>query len=226
MRKFKIILALAALVLAGCSSTTPVPEIAAAGRGTTATSLKAGDAKTESDQNDKHMNLGGSYLGDNKQSTAQIYGARKSSTPAWGGTLQAGVIQAGAATLKEMRESRTKAVKEDAVLIALTRRRDILLAQLEAMVAADPAADTSAVEARIDALTPHFETAMARIDESLAKASGGDFSALRAIVIGSLQNNGNRVGADALESSPEEFAAYGQGFAGLPEMVKAIMGSE
>jgi len=228
MKRTYFAILFAALALTACSALgagPPIDELSAANKGT-ATSLRAGGGDAESEQSDKHMNLGGSYLGDNKQSTAQVYGARKSSTPAWGGTLQAGVIQAGAATLKEMKETLSQAVKDDPVLVGLVKRRDLLMAQMDALVAADPASDTSAIEARIDLLTPQFEVAMKRIHETMQIASGGDFSGLKAIIIGSLQNNGNRVGADSLPSSPEEFEAYGEGFKALPALVEALMKSE
>jgi len=211
------------LSLAACAS--PIPSQApnsGAGGVKSSQDLQAGDATSDSEQSDKGFNLGGSYLGDNKQMTSSIYGARKSATDTWGGTLQAGVIQ-GAQSAKELRESLKAAMTDDPVLTGLVARQKILLDQL---AAAPDAAASDPIQAQLDALVPMLEMAMNRVHESVRVASGGDLRNLKAIVIGSQQHNGNVNGSSPLDAVEGEFEAYGKGFELLPEVLKAIMGDE
>lgn len=221
MLKFAVAFAIA-MCVAACGTRVPDGGMNfAGGAGTkSAQVMEAGDAKADSAANDKSFNLGGSYLGDNKQMTSNIYGARKVSTPAWGGTLQAGVIQ-GAQSAKELKESLAAAMQGDPVLIQLVKRQEILLKQLEA---ATDAAASAPIQAQLDALVPLLETAMTRVHESVRVASGGDLRNLRAIIIGSMSHNGNVVGASPLDASDKEFEAYGKGFEKLPEVLQALMG--
>jgi hypothetical protein len=68
-----------------------------------------------------------------------------------------------------------------------------------------------------------LEAAMTRVHESVRVASGGDLRNLKAIIVGSMQHNGNAVGTDPLGASEGEFEAYGKGFEKLPEVLEAIM---
>lgn len=220
--KILAVVAMAGL-MAACAS--PIPErntnTDAGGVKSTQT-LEAGDAKGESEQNDKGFNIGGSYLGDNKQMTSSVYGARKSATDTWGGTLQAGVIQ-GAQSAKEIRESLKAAMTEDPVLTGLVARQKILLDQL---ATAPDAAAAAPIQQQLDALVPMLEAAMTRVHESVRVASGGDLRNLKAIIIGSMSHNGNVNGSSPLEAVEGEFEAYGKGFEKLPEVLKAIMSDE
>jgi len=222
MKKFKFAMALVAVlafVLAACGSTPNVDRFDGRGGGASSSAdLTAGDATSESQQSDKAFNVGGSYLGDSKQMTSSIYGARKSSTPSWGGTVQAGLIQ-GSQSAKEVKESLKAAMVEDPVLLGLVRRQEILLEQ---MGEATPEAAVG-IQAQLDALVPMLETAMERIHESVRVASGADFRSLKAIVVGSISHNGNRVGADPLAPGAGEFDAYGKGFESLPKVLEALM---
>ena len=224
MRTFTLFAALAAAaLLAACASPIPDKSLASDAGGVKSTmDLAAGDATGESEQNDKAFNLGGSYLGDNTQMTSSIYGARKSATDTWGGTLQAGVIQ-GAQSAKEIKESLAAAMTADPVLLGLVKRQEILLKQL---ADAPDAAASAPIQAQLDALVPMLEAAMTRIHESVRVASGGDLRNLKAIIIGSMAHNGNVNGASPLEVGEGEFQAYGEGFKALPELVKAIMGED
>jgi hypothetical protein len=211
-----------ALLIPGCAGIPREGDVSAGGGASSKMDLAAGGADATSEQSDALKNIGGSYLGDNKQANTSIYGARKSSTPAWGGTLQAGIIQ-GAQSAKELKDSLAAAMTDDPVLLQLVKRQGLLLAQLEA---APDAAAAVPIAAQLDALIPMLEAAMTRIHESVRVASGGDLSNLRAIIVGSMSHNGNTVGADPLKSLEGEHQAYGKGFEKLPELIKAIMGDD
>lgn len=217
------------LLIPGCAlfggGSPAIPRddsVSAGGGASSKMDLAAGGAEGTSEQSDALKNIGGSYLGDNKQANTSIYGARKSSTPVWGGTLQAGIIQ-GAQSAKDLRDSLKAAMTDDPVLLQLVQRQGLLLTQL---ANAPDAAAAVPISAQLDALIPMLETAMTRIHESVRVASGGDLSGLRAIIVGSMSHNGNTVGADPLQSMEGEHAAYGKGFERLPELIKAIMGDD
>jgi len=219
---FAALVAVLMIGLTACGSTPNADKLDASGPGGVKSkmSLAAGDASAESEQNDKAFNLGGSYLGDNKQMTSSIYGARKSSTPSWGGTLQAGVIQ-GAQSAKDLKDSLAAAMTGDPVLLGLIARQKILL---ESLAAATTPEEKAAANASLDGLVPMLEAAMTRVHDSVRVASGGDLRNLKAIIIGSMSHNGNVVGADSLGPAEGEFEAYGEAFKGLPAVLESIMG--
>jgi len=217
MKCFTLFLALMATMLVSCASPTPDYNTNTGPGQKSAQDLAAGDSGADSGQNDKGFNLGGSYLGDNKQMTSSIYGARKANTSSWGGTLQAGVIQ-GAQSASEIKESLAAAMQGDPVLLGLVKRQEILLGQLAG------ATDPAPIQAQLDALVPMLEAAMTRVHESVRVASGGDLRSLKAIIIGSMSHNGNVNGANPLDAVEGEFSAYGEAFSNLPAVLNSIMG--